>query len=84
MYDDIAAFALELAKECGAILAEAFHKRDHDVVTKLCEVDLVTKTDKLIEKTIIDRVNAKYPNHRIIGEESTSEGAPVELTDEIT
>jgi len=84
MYDDIAEFALELAKECGSILAEAFHQRDHDVVTKLCEVDLVTKTDKLIEKTIIERVNAKYPNHRIIGEESTSDGAPVVLTDEIT
>ena len=107
MFDEIADFALDLAKECGQILSEAFHKvgskfyslyvarflwirffelekRDHNVVTKVSEVDLVTATDKLIEKTILEKVGQKYPDHKFIGEEGTSDGKAVVLTDDIT
>ena len=82
-YDILAEFAVQLAKDCGAIMAEAFYKRDHNVVTKATDVDLVTETDKLIEKTIIEQVKVKYPNHKFIGEESSVD-QPVILTNQIT
>ena len=83
-FDEIAEFALNLSRECGDILAKAFHARDHNVVTKCSDVDLVTATDQLIEKTIIDKVKDKYPGHRFIGEETTAGGEQVVLTDHIT
>jgi len=83
-YDALNAFALELANECGQILSKAFHERDHDVVTKASDVDLVTKTDQLIEKTIMERVKSKYPDHKFIGEEDTATGREIVLTDDIT
>ena len=64
-YDALNAFAIELAKECGDILSQAFHERDHDVVTKASDVDLVTKTDQLIEKTIMDKVRVSTRRRRV-------------------
>ena len=47
-------------------------------------MDLVTKTDQLIESKIKAAVNQKYPDHKIIGEESTAAGDKVVLTNDIT
>ena len=82
-YDGLAAFAVQLADDCGKLMASAFYKRDHNVVTKGSDVDLVTATDKLIEKTIIERVKLKYPSHKFIGEESSVE-QPIVLSNDIT
>jgi len=74
--DEIFEFMQQLARKCGAIVAEAFHK-PKQVETKESPVDLVTETDKLVEKIIIDAVTEKYKGHRFIGEESSAEGQEI-------
>ena len=49
--------------------------------------DLVTETDRSVEKLIVDGIRSKFPSHRIIGEEATAElGSDMveEFTDEPT
>lgn len=76
-------FTIELARRCGAIVKTAF-SLPKEIDLKSSAVDLVTKTDQEVEKTIIGAIKSKYPSHRIIGEESTAAGIPVILTDEPT
>ena len=67
--------ALEIVREAGTQLVEAFHKqRDAmDVATKTKSEDLVTEVDKRVEKLIIDKLMFHFPTHEYIGEEATSE-----------
>ena len=60
-----------------------FLENNFEKVDFIQTLDLVTETDKLIEKTIIDRVKSKYPDHCFIGEESSVDGAII-LTNKIT
>lgn len=48
---------------------------------KSSNIDFVTETDQQVEKHLIDGIKNKFPSHRFIGEEETSEGKKVELTD---
>ncbi|KOC67440.1 Inositol monophosphatase 1 [Habropoda laboriosa] len=50
-------------------------------MTKTCEVDLVTEWDQKVEKLLIDGISSKFPDHKFIGEEGSSLGNKVELTD---
>ncbi|XP_018400060.1 PREDICTED: inositol monophosphatase 1 [Cyphomyrmex costatus] len=71
---------LRLVKQAGSIVREKIYQRK-DVLTKSCDVDLVTEWDQKVEKLLIDGISSKYPDHRFIGEESTSSGQKIELTD---
>ncbi|XP_071560858.1 inositol monophosphatase 1 [Temnothorax nylanderi] len=71
---------LRLVKQAGSIIREKISQRK-DVLTKSCDVDLVTKWDQEVEKLLIDGISSRYPEHRFIGEESTASGQKVELTD---
>ena len=81
--DEMFEFTRDLARECGEVVKTAFFL-PKEVVTKSSAVDLVTETDQKVEKTIIEAINKKYPNHEIIGEESTAAGKAVVLTDRPT
>lgn len=70
---------LQLVKQAGSIIREKIYQRK-DVLTKSCDVDLVTEWDQKVEKLLIDGISSRYPDHRFIGEESTSSGQKVELT----
>lgn len=35
-----------------------------DVLTKSCEVDLVTEWDQKVERLLIDGISSKYSDHR--------------------
>lgn len=48
---------------------------------KSSNIDFVTETDQQVEKHLMDGITAKFPSHKFIGEEETSEGKAVELTD---
>ncbi|KAK0081618.1 hypothetical protein PV325_011862 [Microctonus aethiopoides] len=72
--------AFDLVKQAGTIIREKIN-RPKDVMVKSCEVDLVTETDKQVEKLFMDGISAKFPDHRFIGEETTSDGAKIQLTD---
>ncbi|KAL0112222.1 hypothetical protein PUN28_011942 [Cardiocondyla obscurior] len=71
---------LWLVKQAGSIIREKIYQHK-DVLTKSCDVDLVTKWDQEVEKLLIDGISSKYSSHRFIGEESTASGQKVELTD---
>lgn len=72
---------LELVKEGGDLIKKNISKQK-TISIKSCDVDLVTETDQMVEKLLIDGISAKFPDHKFIGEENTAESNhPVELTD---
>jgi len=73
-------FSMNLVKECGKIIKEAF-LRDKKVSEKSNANDLVTETDQEVEKKLIGGLLAEYPDHKFIGEESVADGQKCELTD---
>ncbi|KAF2349432.1 Inositol monophosphatase-like, partial [Trinorchestia longiramus] len=62
------------------IIASGFEKTK-TVEEKECPRDLVTDTDKAVEKFVKDEISRLYPDHQFIGEESTAAGAKCVLTD---
>lgn len=71
---------LRLVKQAGSIIREKIYQ-PKDVLTKSCDVDLVTEWDEKVEKLVIDGILSKYPDHKFIGEETTASGKKAELTD---
>ncbi|CAI4212029.1 unnamed protein product [Parascedosporium putredinis] len=63
---EIYAFAVQVAKDAGALLMKA---------QKESSVDIVTETDMNIEAFIHQSITARYPTHKFIGEESYSQGS---------
>ncbi|KAI8991374.1 hypothetical protein BDF20DRAFT_38329 [Mycotypha africana] len=79
-------FAIQLAKEAGAIIKAAVDSRMAGTgssveVKKNNPTDLVTETDKAVEEFIKNRLNKTYPDHKFIGEETFASGAKTEFTD---
>ncbi|KAF2209531.1 hypothetical protein CERZMDRAFT_47117 [Cercospora zeae-maydis SCOH1-5] len=77
--EEIHAFATELAKQAGQMLLDAVDARSGSVagaehVEKESAVDLVTQTDEDVESFIRQSVQAKFPSHVFVGEESYSKG----------
>ncbi|XP_065828515.1 inositol monophosphatase 1-like [Oscarella lobularis] len=76
--------AVDLAKRGGQLIREAFEKPKSINLKKGWSTDLVTETDTQVENLIISTLKERFPNHSFIGEESVSEGAHCELTDNPT
>lgn len=68
MYNDYTAFAIELGKEAGAFL-RPFEGKAGGQTAKAAK-DFVTEMDVKVESLIIERIQAKYPDHRIFSEEA--------------
>ncbi|BGP15665.1 hypothetical protein JCM10213_006165 [Rhodosporidiobolus nylandii] len=88
-FEEIYAFAVQLAKDAGAMILEGSSKRtasaaDSGLETKKNSVDLVTETDQAVEAFIKSRIASTYPSFKFIGEESFAGGERVDLTDEPT
>lgn len=62
-------FAKTVAEEAGAIM-RAYFQLGVDFTLKEDE-SVVTKADKKINQLVIDRVAEKYPDHSVLGEESS-------------
>uniref|UniRef100_A0A5K3EXE8 Inositol-1-monophosphatase n=1 Tax=Mesocestoides corti TaxID=53468 RepID=A0A5K3EXE8_MESCO len=58
-----------IAREAGSVILSALHQPTL-VHEKISYADLVTDTDKQVEDLIKSRILAKFPNHKIIAEES--------------
>ena len=77
-------FGIELAKSGGELISKVFHEKK-SVSLKTSQTDLVTETDKLVEKTIFDKISSVYPSHVRIGEETASEDdTSIVITDDPT
>lgn len=61
-------FAIETAREAGAILLEKFGKKLN--VSLKGDINLVTEADLASEALIIDRIKSYHPQHSILAEES--------------
>ncbi|HET8632298.1 MAG TPA: inositol monophosphatase family protein [Thermomicrobiales bacterium] len=73
-WGDYCAAAEEIARRAGALLLDGLG-RDHRVEYK-GPVDLVTEVDKRSEAAIVGALAARFPDHRIVAEESgATEGA---------
>ncbi len=59
----------EIAREAGALLMTYFVRRVK--VEYKGDVDLVTEADRASEALIVDRIQARWPRHRIMAEEGT-------------
>lgn len=74
--------ALELVRKCGPLLMEGYTKPKTDYKVKADFYDLVTVYDKQIEDTLIEGLQAAFPESLIIGEEeSAATNRKAELTD---
>ncbi|KAH7014339.1 inositol monophosphatase [Microdochium trichocladiopsis] len=80
--DEIYTFATNLGKEAGRLLMSYANARMSDqsasAEQKFSEkdsaVDIVTKADEDVEAFIKSSIEAKYPSHKFLGEESYSKG----------
>lgn len=61
-------FALDLARESGALLNEMFSKK-HQIHFK-GDINIVTEADKMSENLIIRKIHHAFPEHGILSEES--------------
>ncbi|MCP3763500.1 inositol monophosphatase [Domibacillus sp. A3M-37] len=68
MYEDYLAFAIELGKGAGAFLLPNAGKAGGQ--TMKAAKDFVTEMDVEVEALIIERIQAKYPEHGIFSEEA--------------
>lgn len=75
--------AVAVARKAGEVICEAL-KKEQTVLLKSSPADLVTETDKNVEKMILCTLKEKFPSHSFIGEESVADGAASILTDNPT
>lgn len=67
MTDEVAAVAIEAARDAGALLRQRLSE-PRDVQFKGA-VDLVTDADRAAEAAIVQRIAETFPDHRVFGEE---------------
>ncbi|CAG2110270.1 unnamed protein product, partial [Medioppia subpectinata] len=70
--------AIQVAIGAGALIRSARSAGRLEISAKESAVDLVTETDKQVERYVFDSIRQHFPNHRFIGEESRSEGTGTE------
>ena len=69
MYEEFLDFAVDVAREAGAIQLAAFRSGDLGVETKSNLYDVVTRIDKECEALIGRRIAERWPSHALLGEE---------------
>ena len=63
MFQEEFDFSLELVKKCGELIKTAFHG-EKKVSEKSSATDLVTETDQMVEKILIDGLRERFPDTR--------------------
>ena len=61
MYSEEFDYSLALVKKCGDVIKSAFHT-EKKISEKSAPNDLVTETDQLVEKMLIEGLKEKYPD----------------------
>lgn len=69
---ELRTFAAHIVKEAGALLLR-LKNEPLEYEEKCDQSDLATNVDWEVEKFLVDKISAKYPNHEIIGEEGVAE-----------
>src|SRR6266704_2566971 len=71
---EIKALATDLARRAGALQTKKF--RRHLNISWKGVTDPVTEVDRACEKLIVRGIQAKFPGHAILGEETGAHGLP--------
>lgn len=66
-------FAIEVARQAGAVLREYNQRRPRQINHKASAVDLVTEADLASERLILSRLRQQYPDHAVLSEEAQGE-----------
>ncbi|XP_039287705.1 inositol monophosphatase 1 [Nilaparvata lugens] len=85
MANDIDKFfdaAMKYALQGGELIKKANEESTKSFEFKLSAIDLVTETDKAVEKLLIEGLSKDFPDHKFIGEESSE--SKITLTDDPT
>ena len=61
-------FAMETARQAGAVLLEKFGRKIE--ISMKGQANLVTEADLASEKLVVERIRSHYPKHAILAEES--------------
>lgn len=72
--NDILISAISWARQAGAVQMRYFRSPELVVNTKFNVNDVVTQADKEAEALLISQINATYPDHAILSEESGGQG----------
>ncbi|XP_057670751.1 inositol monophosphatase 1 [Diorhabda carinulata] len=72
---------LKLTKEAGKLITDNINNRNKLTEVKASDIDLVTETDKAVEKLLMDGLSKQFKDHKFIGEETVSAGGNLHLTD---
>ncbi len=75
---EIYKFAIDIIQDAGKFIRSRMME-DFKIDSKLNADDLVTDVDKETEQFLFDKIEERYPDHRILGEEG--HGADIENTD---
>uniref|UniRef100_A0A8D8D3N0 Inositol-1-monophosphatase n=1 Tax=Culex pipiens TaxID=7175 RepID=A0A8D8D3N0_CULPI len=73
--------ACQLTRQCGPIVLEGFRNATKPVECKGNHWDVVTEYDRRVEEVLIGGLSRRFPDHRMLGEESTTEAASKEPLD---
>lgn len=65
----LVAEAVALAREAAAVALRAFHNREGVLVAHKADGSLVTATDRAVEHFLRDRIQGRYPDDAMLGEE---------------
>jgi len=86
MMETYLAAAKRVAKLVGDMVERAFHVTNKTTETKENFGDLVTQTDKEVEKFVFSELRKEFPGHHFIGEESVAagNGVSIQLSDDPT
>jgi myo-inositol-1(or 4)-monophosphatase len=68
--DPLLSIAIDAARNAGKVIMRYIDRVDSIRIDQKSRHDFVTEVDKSSEQTIIQIIQKKYPNHRIIAEES--------------
>lgn len=79
--DEFFKAALRIVKSAGRLIRAAFEQPTLQIEEKTSHTDLVTETDKAVEKLLIGSLSQAFPGHKFIGEESVAAGQKIEYTD---
>src|SRR3954463_3268828 len=67
--DEIARFAVEIARGAGAILAR-YYEQGGVAVSRKGAIDLVTPADRDAERYLLDAIGKRFPTHAVLAEAS--------------
>ncbi|XP_063933635.1 inositol monophosphatase 1-like [Zophobas morio] len=80
---DCLSLSIQCAEEAGNLILKA-NDQAKIAQMKSSSSDFATATDKACEELIVTKIKNSYPEHHIIGEESTALGTEITLTDSPT